>query len=104
MHLTGLRTMRQIRRARRDFAAKHPRVQTSEDRAARRRMDALVYVLVLCFVVIPGAVAFADYLTGLHYLATMAGVIREAYGTLAEILGTFHDAHAALIATFEVPR
>lgn len=71
MHLTGLRTMRQVKRARRDFAAKHPRISTSEDRAARRRMEALAYVLFLCIVVIPGAVMVADSLTGLHYTADL---------------------------------
>ena len=67
----GLRTMRQVRRARREFAAKHPRIQTSEDRAAKRRMEALAYVLFLAVVVIPGAVMVADALTGLHYTAGM---------------------------------
>ncbi|HWS74687.1 MAG TPA: hypothetical protein VN324_06045 [Quisquiliibacterium sp.] len=79
MNLLGFRTHAQLRRSRRDFAAKYPRIRTSEDRVARRRMDALAYVLFLCLVVIPGAVLIADMLTGLEYVGSaIAAVLQVA--------------------------
>lgn len=75
MHLTGFRTHRQVRQARREFAAKFPHIKTNEDRVAESRMDGFVYALFLALIVIPAAALFADYMTGAYYLADILAAL-----------------------------
>lgn len=68
----GYRTQAMIRRARRDHAPKDWLKRAQDDE--RRSMDALGYVLCLCFALAAGAV-LADWLTGEYWTAEIVRIV-----------------------------
>ena len=62
--MNGLQTLMMVRRVRRDRLARMPKVRTSEDREAERRMEALAFLLFAAVVIVPMVALFVDQLAG----------------------------------------
>lgn len=62
--MNGLQAYLLVRRARRDRLARMPKVRTSEDREAERRMEALAFLLFAAVVIVPMVALFVDQLAG----------------------------------------
>ena len=77
MHMTGFRTHRQVRQARRKFAARFPHMQTREDREAAQRMDGLVYAVFLALAVIPAVALIIDYAAGGDWVRTIIAAVYQ---------------------------